>query len=60
MRELTQLQVYKIERKRGKTHTEAINTIIDFWSNGLSSFWDEDKWIKAREIVNKNINKNKS
>jgi hypothetical protein len=53
--ELTQKDVYDQEIKRGKSHIEALNTIIDFWSNGLSASWSDNKWQEARKIVEKNI-----
>ena len=53
--ELSQVEVYNEQIDSGKSHNEAIDTIIDFWTGGLSASWESDKWVKARVVVEENL-----
>ena len=53
--EMTQKDLYNELINQGKAHDEAINTIIDFFTNGLSASWENGKWETARKIVESNL-----
>ena len=55
MEELSMLDVYNKCLDKGDSKKMAIDTIIDFWTTGMSAFWDKDKWDKVRQIVQNNI-----
>lgn len=57
MQELSMLDVYNKCLANGDSKEKAIDTIIDFWTNGLSASWSNEVWNKARNQVSKNLDK---
>ncbi len=55
MEELSQKDIYNQCIDMGKSHNEAIDTIIDFWTGGLSASWDSNRQIEARKTVEANL-----
>lgn len=53
--EMTKKDLYNNCIDMGYTHDKAIDTIIDFFTNGISASWSNDTLNKARETVEINL-----